>query len=123
MHVVHQTRPQVRRDRLLRLPEVEAASGLKKSTVYLLMKRGEFPHCVRVTPRCVAWPESAVLQWVQDRINAANLAPDALFGTDQATADHQPPAANGTTGAPQHQRPQAPPDIAPGVVHLAKGGA
>lgn len=71
MQLVHESRPQVRRDRLLRLPEVEQATGLKKSTVYLLMKRDEFPRCVQITPRCVAWPESAVLQWVQDRISAA----------------------------------------------------
>lgn len=73
MHLVSETRPQVKRDRLLRLPEVEALTGLKKSTLYLLMKRvpAEFPRCVQVTPRCVAWPESAVLQWVQDRITQA----------------------------------------------------
>lgn len=74
MHLATETRPQVKRDRLLRLPDVETATGLKKSTVYLLMKRGEFPRCVQVTPRCVAWPESAVLQWVQDRITAASGA-------------------------------------------------
>jgi Mrp family chromosome partitioning ATPase len=39
MHLVSETRPQVKRDRLLRLPEVEALTGLKKSTLYLLMKR------------------------------------------------------------------------------------
>lgn len=71
MQLVSETRPQVKRDRLLRLPEVEAITGLKKSTIYLLMKRGEFPRCVQVTPRCVAWPESAVLQFVQDRIATA----------------------------------------------------
>lgn len=71
MHIVSEVRPQVHRDRLLRLPDVEAATGLKKSTIYLLMKRGEFVPCVQVTARCVAWPESRVLQWVQDRIAAA----------------------------------------------------
>lgn len=71
MQLVHESRPQVRRDRLLRLPEVEAATGLKKSTIYLLMRRGEFVRCVKVTPRCSAWPESQVLQWVQDRIASA----------------------------------------------------
>ena len=74
MQLVNETRPQVRRDRLLRLPEVEAATGLKKSSVYLLMKRGEFPRCVQLTARCVAWPESRVLQFVQDRISAADKA-------------------------------------------------
>ncbi|MCV2348711.1 helix-turn-helix transcriptional regulator [Paucibacter sp. Y2R2-4] len=68
MQLVSENRPQIKRDRLLRLPDVETASGMKKSTIYLLMKRGQFPRCVQVTPRCVAWPESAVLQWVQDRI-------------------------------------------------------
>jgi prophage regulatory protein len=72
MHLAAETRPQVRRDRLLRLPEVEAATGLKKSTIYLLMKRKAFVPCVQVTTRCVAWPESRVLQWVQDRIAAAD---------------------------------------------------
>lgn len=74
MQLVHESRPQVRRDRLLRLPEVEQATGLKKSTVYLLMRRGEFPRCVQITPRCVAWPESAVLQWVQERIADAQAS-------------------------------------------------
>lgn len=74
MHLASETRPQVKRDRLLRLPDVEAVTGLKRSTLYLLMRRDEFPKCVQVTPRCVAWPESAVLQWVQDRISQAQAA-------------------------------------------------
>ncbi len=68
MQLVSENRPQVKRDRLLRMPDVEAAIGLKRSMIYRLMRLGEFPRCVQVTPRCVAWPESAVLQWVQDRI-------------------------------------------------------
>lgn len=74
MHLASETRPPVKRDRLLRLPLVEEAVGLRKSTIYLLMRRGEFPKCVQVTPRCVAWPESAVLQWVQDRVAQAVAA-------------------------------------------------
>jgi prophage regulatory protein len=74
VQLVSENRPQVKRDRLLRLPDVEAATGLKKTTIYVLMKRSEFPRCVQVTPRCVAWAESAVLQWVQDRIAAAAAA-------------------------------------------------
>lgn len=73
MHLATQARPQVLRDRLLRLPECEAMTGLKKSSIYMLMKRGEFPRCVQLTARCVAWPESRVLQFVQDRIAASNV--------------------------------------------------
>ncbi|MDR0273983.1 MAG: AlpA family phage regulatory protein [Burkholderiaceae bacterium] len=56
------------RDRLLRIPDVERIAGIKKSTVYGLMREGKFPSCVRVTRRLSAWPESAVLNWVQQRI-------------------------------------------------------
>lgn len=70
MHPTIENRPQVPRDRLLRLTEVELLVGLKKSTIYHLMRQEPpaFPRCVQITPRCVAWPESHCLQWVQDRI-------------------------------------------------------
>ena len=80
MQLVTDTRPQVRRDKLLRLPEVENVTGLKKSTIYALMKQGEFPQSVQITPRCVAWVESRVLQFVQDRIAAADAAAAAAAG-------------------------------------------
>lgn len=72
MQLVSETRPPVKRDRLLRIPDVEAVTSLKKSTIYALQRRGEFPRGVLLSPRCVVWPESAVLQWVQDRIAQAN---------------------------------------------------
>lgn len=77
MQLAHENRPAIRRDRLLRLPDVEAATGCKKSTIYLLMKQGKFPKGVAITGRMVAWPESAILQWVQDRITLG-----AAVGTD-----------------------------------------
>jgi prophage regulatory protein len=72
--LVHAVGEVVKRDRLLRLPDVERIAGIRKSTIYGLMAQvpPAFPRCVQVTPRCVAWPESAVLQWVQDRISDAN---------------------------------------------------
>lgn len=85
MQLVNETRPQIRRDRLLRLPDVESATGLKKSTIYLLMKRKEFVPCVQVTARCVAWPESRVLQWVQDCISQADKQGSLPAGADLAT--------------------------------------
>lgn len=83
MQLANETRPQVRRDRLLRLPEVETTTGLKKSTIYLLMKRGEFPRCVQITARCVAWAESHVLSYVQDRIASAEEARKPAAGAGQ----------------------------------------
>jgi prophage regulatory protein len=71
VHLVSETRPQVKRDRLLRLPEVEALTGCKKSTLYNLMRAGKFVRPVRISARCTAWPESRVLEWVQARIAEA----------------------------------------------------
>ncbi len=80
MQLVHSTKPVVPRDRLLRLPDVEAATGIKKSTIYMLMARREFPPSINIG-RMVAWSEVAVLQWVQDRVAAATT--DAQQGVQQ----------------------------------------
>lgn len=75
------------RDRLLRLPAVEEVTGCKKSTIYTLMKEGKFPKSISITRRMSAWPETAVLQWVQDRINQG------------AVSDVQTPAQSSTAAA------------------------
>ena len=61
--------PLVPRDRLLRLPVVSDIVGIRNCSIYALMKEGKFPKCVYITSKTVAWPESAVLAWVNDRIN------------------------------------------------------
>ena len=61
--------PLVPRDRLLRLPDVADIVGIRKSSIYALMRANKFPKCVYITSKTVAWPESAVLAWVNDRIN------------------------------------------------------
>lgn len=69
MHLVQPTTgPLVQRDRLIRMHQVEALTGLKKTTIYSLIRKKSFPQGVHVTPRCVAWPESRVLQFVQQCI-------------------------------------------------------
>ena len=71
MQVAQSSRPLAPPGALWRLPRVEEATGLKKSTIYELMRAGKFPKSVRLSTRMVAWPEAAVLQWVQDRISEA----------------------------------------------------
>lgn len=60
--------PLVPRDRLLRRADVEAITGLKKSSIYTLMREGKFPKCVYVTGKAVAWSESKVYAWVNERL-------------------------------------------------------
>ncbi len=55
-------------ERLLRLPDVEALTGLRKSSIYDAMRRGEFPHPVKLSRRAVCWPLSSVQSWIADRI-------------------------------------------------------
>ncbi len=71
MQLVHSTKPVTPRDRFLRLHDVEAVTGMKKTTIYGMVRECKFPSPVRITRRLSVWPESAVLQWVQDRMNSA----------------------------------------------------
>jgi prophage regulatory protein len=56
-------------DRLLRLPEVERLTGLRRSAIYEQMSRGIFPRSVKAGQRTAAWPESAVQTWIAERMN------------------------------------------------------
>lgn len=54
-------------NKLIRRPEVEALTGLSRSTIYDWMKRGEFPQPVKLGARLVAWRESDVTAWLEAR--------------------------------------------------------
>jgi prophage regulatory protein len=55
-------------ERLLRLPEVEARVGLRKSSIYDAMRRGVFPVPIKLSRRAVCWPASAIDAWIAERI-------------------------------------------------------
>jgi prophage regulatory protein len=55
-------------DRLLRLPEVERLTGLRRSAIYEQMQRGIFPRSVKVGPRAATWSETDVQGWISDRL-------------------------------------------------------
>lgn len=52
---------------LMRLPQVEHATGLRRSTLYDLIRAGQFPQPAKLG-RLSAWPESEVSAWVAARI-------------------------------------------------------
>ena len=58
-------------DRLIRLPEVQKLTGLRRSAIYDQMQRGVFPHSVKAGTRVAAWSEAAVQAWISDRIGAS----------------------------------------------------
>lgn len=59
---------------LIRLPEVEKRTGLKRAHLYQLARRGEFPKPLKIGARASAWKASAVDAWVAARIAAAEVA-------------------------------------------------
>lgn len=56
---------------MLRRRDVEALTGMARSTLYKLVASGEFPAPVKLTKRAVAWPSDVVRAWIDARINAA----------------------------------------------------
>lgn len=74
LHLAHSTAPVVPRNKLIRLSQVEELTGLKKSSIYAMVKGGTFPKQVVLSRRCSVWSEAAVLTWVQARITEAEEA-------------------------------------------------
>lgn len=53
--------------RLLRLPAVLDLTGLSRSTVYEMMRRGTFPASVAIGERAVGWYADAIDEWISAR--------------------------------------------------------
>ena len=56
---------------LLRRPEVEALTTLSRSSLYKMMREGNFPEPIRVGLRAVRWRACEVKDWVAGRPRAA----------------------------------------------------
>ena len=54
-------------NRILRRPEVEARTGLSRSTIYAMMAEDLFPKPKRIGKRAVGWTESAISEWLDSR--------------------------------------------------------
>lgn len=54
-------------DRILRRPDVEARTGLARSTIYAWMAAGTFPRPVALGARLVGWRESEIQAWLETR--------------------------------------------------------
>ena len=54
-------------EKLNRLPEVSRRTAMPRSSIYLAMKKGTFPRPVRIGERAVAWRESDIQAWIDER--------------------------------------------------------
>lgn len=57
-----------KRSRLIRLPEVLDRVGISRSSIYSRISDGTFPAPIKVGARSVAWLESAIDEWISDRL-------------------------------------------------------
>lgn len=58
-------------ERLIRLPEVKARTGLGRTLIYEGVKEGWFPRPVKITIHTVGWPKSSIDSWIASRIAAS----------------------------------------------------
>lgn len=54
--------------KLIRIKQVQAISGLKRSTIYAYISKGIFPSQIKLGERCTAWVESEIFAVNQARI-------------------------------------------------------
>ena len=54
--------------RFLRRSQVEAITGLSRSTIYAKMQADEFPRQIKLSIKTVAWIESEIQDWLNARI-------------------------------------------------------
>ena len=54
--------------KVLRLPSVKDISGLSRSTIYLRIKKGDFPKPISLGDRAVGWLEKDIEDWLEQKI-------------------------------------------------------
>ena len=62
---------QVQNERFLRIKEVERRVGLKKSSIYALIKAGKFPSQIKLSERSSGWTDSSISSWIRERVELA----------------------------------------------------
>jgi len=57
--------------KILRLPAVKARIELSRSTIYLLISKGEFPSPISLGERAVGWLEEDIENWLAEKVEAS----------------------------------------------------
>ena len=61
--------------KLIRIKSVVNLTGLSKSYIYDLCKKGLFPRSIQLVPggTSVAWVESEIKEWIESRIQSRDI--------------------------------------------------
>ena len=57
--------------KLLRFTTVKERTGLSRSTIWRLERRGEFPRHRRISVNAVAWVEDELVAWIRTKVDVA----------------------------------------------------
>ena len=60
--------------RFLRLAEVKKLTSLSRSAIYVKIANREFPRQVSLSRQSVAWLESEVIDWMNQRVSSRDKA-------------------------------------------------
>jgi prophage regulatory protein len=52
---------------IVKRPDVEAATGLSRSSIYRLAAAGQFPRPIRLGPRAVGWRADEIAAFIEQR--------------------------------------------------------
>lgn len=53
--------------KLIRFPVVRERTGLSRSTIWRLERRGDFPRHYRIAPNVVAWVDEEISEWIRTK--------------------------------------------------------
>jgi len=59
---------------IIRLPQVKQRTGLSRSTIYSLIKDGQFKPPINLGARAVGWLESDISEFIESRVKASRKA-------------------------------------------------
>ena len=54
----------------MKLPEVIATVRLGKTTIYDMIKRGEFPRQVKISRKTALWDKAKIEAWMKEKADA-----------------------------------------------------
>jgi len=62
---------------IIRRPQVQARTGLSRSTIYELVSAGRFPAPIQLTDRTVGWLDREIEDWIASRVMQSRRPSDA----------------------------------------------
>ncbi|PWK32564.1 AlpA family phage regulatory protein [Pseudomonas sp. OV226] len=90
---------------IMRLPEVTAISGLKRSSIYNLMAKGDFPKSRRIgSGGAIGWDSLEITAWVDAQMDAAPIDDHLDIQDEEEAEPESAPAKCTRTRRAHHDR-------------------